>query len=248
MKQIQLLYYALKYYGNYDRIMYAIYTNEYWEKVETNLLYITILDDEYPVSLRMLKKPPYVLFYKGDISLLKEKKCSIVGSRKPCAYAIEFTINATKMLSDKFVVVSGLAKGIDGIAHQSAIDRGKTIAVLGSGINYCYPKENEELYETISLEHLVISEYPNALPPKKYYFPFRNRLIAALGDFLLVTQAGNRSGTMITVNDALDLGKEIYTIPYSIDNTCGDGCNILIEQGAQIILSYSDLNSKFIDK
>ena len=245
----QLLFYALKYKGNYDAIQNAICHNEYWtENGIHEIKHFTILDSCYPQEFLKLKSPPYVLFYEGDVSLLERRKCSIIGSRIPCFYASKFTTFAARELAKYYVVVSGMAKGIDGIAHTAAMKEGKTIAILGSGIHRCYPKENKHLFHEIGQTHLLLSEYPFDVEPRKEHFPFRNRLIAALGEFLVVSQAQKRSGTMITVNEALDLGKEVYTIPYEIYDVNGEGCNILIEQGAELILSHEDFIVKFIDK
>ena len=249
IKREQLLFYALKYKGNYNLITQAILKNETWEKQDDTIThYLTILDENYPFPLLNLRNPPFVLFYKGDISLINKRMCSIVGGRIACTYAKEFTEFAVEKLAEEYIIVSGLAKGIDGIAHQTALHHGKTIGILGSGIDRCYPKENHCIYNCMSIDHLLISEYPGEIEPKKVHFPFRNRLIAALGEFLLVTQAQVRSGTMITVNEALELGKEVYTIPYPIHDINGEGCNLLIEQGAQIILSKHDFISKLVDK
>lgn len=248
MQKLQLLSYALKYQGDYNKVANAINTSEYWQQPVYEGAFFTILDSEYPAEFRLLKDPPFVIFYKGDVNLLKLPKCSIVGSRKSCSYAVEYTRVMSRILSEHYVIVSGLALGIDGIAHETAVSYGKSIGILGCGIDYCYPKAHQLLYDKMSAYHLLISEYPGLISPKKYYFPFRNRLIAALGEFLLVTQAGLRSGTMLTVNEALELGIDIYTIPYALDCIEGAGCNQLLEQGAQIILSYSDLKSKLVDK
>ena len=245
----QLLFYALKYKGNYNLVRQAMLKNERWLECDMkNISYFTILDSCYPQEFFKLKSPPYVLFYRGDISLLKERKCSIVGSRIPCEYATRFTEFAARELAQFYAIVSGMAKGIDGIAHHTAMKKGKTIAILGSGIQRCYPKENQHLYNEIVKSHLLLSEYPFDEEPRKEHFPFRNRLIAALGEFLVVSQAQKRSGTMITVNEALELGKDVYTIPYEIYDRNGEGCNILIEQGAELILSHEDFIGKFIDK
>ncbi len=130
-----------------------------------------------------------------------------------------------------------MAKGIDTYAHIGSMKHGKTIAVLGSGINFIYPKSNEKLYNDLADNHLIISEYPDMCIPRPYYFPFRNRIIAALASKVYVTQASIRSGTMITVNEALELNKDIYVLPYRIDDYFGSGCNYLIQQGANLILN-----------
>ena len=232
----RVLYYAIKYSGDYNNIKRAIENNEYYKIVKTNSKYLTIYDQPYPNSLLQLKRPPFILFYKGDISLLNYPAVSIVGSRKMTFYGSKYTKVLTQKLKKDRVIVSGMAAGIDAVAHLEAVTKGKTIAVLGCGINYIYPKSNTNLYNNLSLNHLIVSEYPDTLPPKPYFFPFRNRIIAALGESVYVMQASLRSGTMLTVNEALELNKSIYVLPYRIDDSEGFGCNYLIQQGANVIL------------
>ena len=147
-------------------------------------------------------------------------------------YGVMVSQQIVEKLKNDFTIVSGLAKGIDTIAHSGAV---KTIAVVGNGINVCYPKNNSELYKYMKEQQLIISEYPLDTPPEKYHFPFRNRLIAALGESLIVPQATLHSGAMITVNEALALGKEVYTVPYRLTDPEGSGCNYLLGQGAKMI-------------
>lgn len=236
MMRKQILYYAIKYDGNYDKIHKAIERNESIQETTYTGDYVTILDLEYPDKLLELNKPPYILFYKGDITLLKQSAIGIVGSRDAKSYAISMTKKFVSTLQNN-IIVSGMAKGIDTVAHQSALlFKHRTIAVLGSGINYIYPYENKNLYHYLAKHELVISEYPNNVKPKPYYFPFRNRIIAALSDELYVMQASLRSGTLLTVNDALELNRDIYVLPYRINDKEGKGCNMLIQQGANIIM------------
>lgn len=232
----RILFYAIKYSGDYNKIKKAITNNEPYKIIKSNYNFIVIDDPQYPDNLLRLKKPPFILFYKGDISLLKRECVGVVGSRKITYYGRKYTKIISEILSRKYVIVSGLAKGVDSEAHKSALVGGNTIAVLGSGINFVYPKNNINLYNEISKNNLIISEYPNDVVPKPYYFPFRNRIIAALSKSIIVTQAAMRSGTMLTVNEALELNKDVYVIPYSINEIAGRGCNYLIQQGANIIL------------
>jgi DNA processing protein len=142
---------------------------------------------------------------------------------------------------DLYVIVSGLAKGIDATAHQEALDRQRpTIAVIGCGIDRIYPKENERLYGDVAAQGLILSEYPGDTPPRRHHFPFRNRLIAALGCKCVVTSATLKSGTMLTVNEAISLGKEVLCLPYPMGVPCGEGCNLLISQGATILTNATD--------
>lgn len=191
---------------------------------------LTIFDDDYPAEFRLLKYPPFVLFYKGNIELLKADKVSIIGSRNPCPYACEATLRLSANTEE--VVVSGLAKGIDSLAHQAAK---RTIAIMGSGIEYCYPRSNYDLYRKLCNDDLVISEYPADVSPLKHHFPWRNRLIAALGKSLYLMEVHPKSGSMSTLNAALELNKDIYVLPFSLLEACGAYNNQLIAEGAQLI-------------
>lgn len=230
----RLIRLAIKYQGDYQKILNAIQTNEKEDESIELVDAITLLDDDYPKQLFDLTYPPFVLFYKGNKELLKNRLVSIVGSREITDYGKRMTIEITKLLSKSYTTVSGLAKGADALVHQYSSD---TIGILGSGIDYCYPKCNEELYNYMCQHQLVLSEYPSLVVPDKKHFPFRNRIIAALSDKIIVTQASIHSGTMLTVNEGLDINRQIYVVPYHLDEIEGQGCNNLIQSGANMILS-----------
>lgn len=230
--------YAKKYDGDYYKIRKALQQDEAYEVMNCNEKFITICDKAYPACFLQLKYPPFILFYEGNIELLKEPLLSIVGGRLYIKEAKEMTILLTKELSKRYTIVSGMAKGIDALAHMHA---SKTIGVLGNGLDIVYPKENEKLYAYMKQYQLLITEYPTGVHPQKHYFPFRNRLIAALGSKIVVPSCQETGGTMVTVNEALKLNKEIYTVPYSWHVTYAQGCNHLIEQGANMILSVDDI-------
>ncbi len=244
-----LIYLSVKYGGEWDDIYKAIREKE---KINFDLIKeavdkckantITIIDDDYPSYLKNIYQPPFVLFYYGDKNLLKDERdnLSVVGSRECTKYGENVTRELVKSASKKYNIVSGLAKGIDSIAHHTCIENeGKTIAILGSGIDNCYPKQNISLYEEIKNNHLLISEYPNNVEPKKEHFPMRNRLIAAFSKALLVTEAHTNSGTLSTVSYALHSGKDVLCVPYPID--AHSICNRLIKDGAYLIENGSDL-------
>ncbi|MBQ1826436.1 MAG: DNA-processing protein DprA [Erysipelotrichaceae bacterium] len=224
---------AIKHEGDYFRIRKALERKEETDGGIPLQQALTILDEEYPKKLLELKYPPYVLFYEGDIRLLKEKMISIVGSRESCSYGEWITREIIKSLRYDYAIVSGMAKGIDTIAHSSSR---KTIGILGNGLDVIYPKVNEQLYGYMKKYQLLLSEYPYGVKPLKEHFPFRNRIIAALGEAVIVTQAKEKSGTMLTVNEALAINKGVYAVPYNIDDENGSGCNQLIQQGANVIL------------
>ena len=204
--------------------------------------YITILDKEYPDEFFGLRHPPWVIFYEGDYSLLNSKKITIVGTRKPTEYGKEMTKFVVNNIKDRYTTVSGLAKGIDGYVHRFSLDRGKTIGIIGSGLGTEYPSENRDIYKEMKKSHLILSEYPYHVGIQKRHFPWRNRLLAALGDKLIVVEAKIQSGTILTVNEAISLSKDIYCIPHDITNKYGEGCNKLIAEGAYSI--YDEIQLK----
>ena len=195
---------------------------------------LVIGDDDYPDCFYKLACPPLVLYYYGDISFLKKTCIGVVGSRLACDYALKATQRLVDEKKRENVIVSGLAKGVDAAAHHTALDN-KTIAILGSGIDRIYPLCNKYLYEKIKKDHLVISEYPGLCKPFAYHFPWRNRLIAALSQNLYVMQASLKSGTLTTVNYALELDHSVYALPYDAFSKEGEGTNLLIQEGAELI-------------
>ena len=238
INRYKLIALSIKYQGEYYALYKAILNHEDIDEVyDVNA--ITILDDEYPKCFLDLKLPPLVLFYKGNIELLNSRCVGVVGSRSICDYAKEATIKLVSKLKFEYTIVSGMAKGVDSIAHKEALDH-KTISILGSGIDYIYPYCNKELYLDLIKNHLIISEYPFFTKPLAYHFPFRNRLIAALSDNLYVMQASLKSGTLTTVNEMVELNKDVYALPYEVFDKNGLGTNKLIQEGANLIL-FDDL-------
>lgn len=236
----QILAYALKYQGEYWDIKKAINNHEKFNEVHYQGNYITILDERYPKVLFDLEHPPFILFYCGQLDLLDIPSLGIVGSRQCTTYGITMVEEIVSNCSSR-CIVSGLAKGIDAYAHKFALDAHKhTIAVIGCGLDIVYPKENEALYLRLNHE-LILSEYPNGTPPLAHHFPWRNRLLAALSHRIVVVEASLRSGTMLTVNEALILNRDVYVVPYHYGEKNGKGCNLLIQQGANVIINEEDL-------
>lgn len=233
--------YSYMYEGNWSRIAKAAAEKEEPYSFDIRESYITILDDAYPEPLKTLRFPPWVLFYQGDISLLKQPMITIVGSRQLSEYGIRLTRIAADQLKKHFVLVSGLARGADALVHSCALEGGRTIGVIGSGLAVTYPKENRDLYDAMAENHLILSEYPFHTGIRKEHFPWRNRILAALGQALIVTEAKYRSGTMLTVNEALALSREIYTFPHPFESENGSGCNRLIADGANILYTSAQL-------
>ena len=210
---------------------------------EKNIKFVTIESRMYPEKLKKLKYPPYVIYYKGDLSLADKRTCGIVGSRKCTPFGRDFTAKISSSLAlQGVVIVSGMALGIDTVAHRKAIETGgKTIAVLGTSIDYVYPKENKRLFEDICEEHLVISPFYPTTFPEKRNFPIRSKIIAAISDYLVVVEAAIKSGALITAMEAMSLGKRVFAVPGRPDDPYHRGTNWIIKKGALLLDSLEDL-------
>jgi DNA processing protein len=196
-------------------------------------------DAEYPERLCHLVDPPPVLFARGRLELLSRPAVTIVGSRRSTAYGRRSAeALAAQMALRRITVVSGLALGIDGASHRGALEAGgDTIAVLGSGVDLIQPASHRRLGERVAREGLLLSEFLPGEPARAYHFPRRNRILAALGGAVVVVEAAEKSGALITVEHALDLGRDVYAVPGALDAPQSRGCNLLIGQGAQVITS-----------
>ncbi len=208
--------------------------------------FVTCMDKRYPQQLLHLATPPIVLFYQGDLSLLDEKMISVVGGRTTSVLAKKVVNHLlVPVIEAGYVIVSGCAKGIDTFAHQTAIKHGgKTVAVIGTGLNNVYPKENRALQAEIGTNHLLLSEFPPDTAPKKHHFPMRNRLLAALSEGICVIEAKEKSGSLITVQQALELGKTIFSVPGNILTEHSKGSHRLIQDGAVCAVSGQDILSE----
>lgn len=205
---------------------------------------ITIKDENYPKLLKYINDPPLVLYAKGKLEFLSHQPAiSIVGTRMPSNEGKHKTEKIVQPLIERdFMIVSGMAKGIDRFAHEAALKyNGKTIAVLGAGFQHIYPKQNRQLFEEIVKKGLLLSEYPPHIPPAKYQFPERNRIISGLSYGTLVVEAMERSGTLITVGQALDQGREVFAMPGSILDPKTKGCHQLIQDGAKLVYEAKDI-------
>ena len=204
---------------------------------------VTIKDKQYPILLKEIFDPPYVLYCKGNISLFNSNKISIVGTRNPTFYAKKvLELILPKLIEKELTIVSGMALGVDSYAHKGAINNnGKTIAVLGSGISHIYPKENTDLAKTIGQDHLLVSEYTPNTPPQRWQFPLRNRIISGLSRGTLIVEAKERSGSLITAEQALEQGRDVFAIPGSIFSLSSTGTNVLIQQGAKLVMNSEDI-------
>ena len=203
---------------------------------------LSILDKDYPLELKNIYNPPALLFYQGDIELLNKPKLGVVGSRKCSEIGSKSVAKIIKELGNHFVIVSGLARGIDTAAHVASLKNGgATIAVIGCGLDVAYPKENAKLQDYIGKNHLILTEYGPGEPPLKYHFPERNRIIAGLSQGIIVAEAKMRSGSLITCERAMEEGRDVFAIPGNILDGCSDGCIHLIQEGAKCISSGFDV-------
>ncbi len=212
--------------------------------INNNIEIITIKDKNYPDKLKVIYDPPIVLYIKGNKSILNKKAMAIIGCRECTKYGENIAKNLAYNLSfNNINVISGLAKGIDSYAHKGCLmSSGKTIAVVGCGLDRVYPIENEYLFnDIIDKGGAIISEYIVGTKPVAKNFPRRNRIISGLSDSVIVVEAKKKSGTLITVDFALEQGKNIYAIPGNIDNPNAYGTNDLIKQGAKIITNLEDI-------
>ena len=230
----------------------ALQSKQLAQKVRQNLKvshFLTILDKRYPPQLQEIYSPPVVLFYQGDIELLDSKKLlGVVGARQCSSYALQaLTQLLPNVIQQQLVLVSGLAKGVDGLTHQLALKHhGKTIAVIGNGLDISYPSCNRALQTQIAHAGLLLSEYPLESRPLKYHFPLRNRIIAGLCQTVLVVEARHHSGSLITANLALQENRNVLALPGRINDINSMGCNELIAAGAKPVLNSNDILEEFI--
>lgn len=212
---------------------------------EENIKIIRYIDNEYPARLLETFDFPILLYAKGNIELLNSRKTiSIVGSRDCTEYGMKITERLSYLISkNNYTIISGMARGIDYYAHKGTLkNKGKTIAVLGCGVNYIYPMENKNLYyDILNNNGTVLSEYPLKTRPCELFFPMRNRIIAGISDKVLVTEAKHKSGSIITANIALEQGKDIYAVPGNITSRHSQGTNELLKDGAILVTALEDI-------
>ncbi len=233
-------------FAKFDAFRKTFAISEYLEKLrKARVEFIPFGGKYYPESLKKIDNPPIGLFTKGDQKLLLgPQKIAVVGSRKITSYGKEVTENlVSELCSAGFVIVSGMALGVDGLAHKSAIDnQGSTIAVLGCGVDCPYPRENEKLYEDIlDSGGLVISEYPLGMSASKGTFPARNRIIAGISMAVLITEAAEDSGSLITAEHAIKQSKKVFAVPGPITSQMSRGTLTLLKHGAVLVSSSDDI-------
>ncbi|HDI83902.1 MAG TPA: DNA-protecting protein DprA [candidate division WOR-3 bacterium] len=209
---------------------------------------VSILSDDYPENLKTIPKPPPILFIRGEIVPEDSKAVAIIGTRRPTEYGRSVAWNFAKELaSNGFTIISGLAMGIDTNAHRGALEAGgRTIGVIGCGIDRVYPSSNKRLAQMIADGNgAVISDFPPGTPPLKYNFPLRNRIISGLAKGIVAVQAASRSGVFSTVNWALDYGRDVFAVPGNITARQSEGTNRLIKDGAIPVTSPEDILNYF---
>ncbi len=203
---------------------------------------LTQEDGSYPEYLREIFDPPFVLYCAGRVEALKGPAVSIVGARQPSAYGRAVAERLARDLASRgLVVVSGMARGIDSIAHWGALKGGRTVAVLGSGLDTLYPRENRSLFEKIIEQGAVVSEFPLQSPPLGFHFPLRNRIISGLSLALVVVEATGKSGSLISARLALEQNREVMAVPGNITSDLSQGTNWLIKTGAKLVETWEDV-------
>jgi len=229
-------------------IITSLYPHSLHEQIRqyqsNDISVITIFDTEYPPYLKEIYQPPWALFVKGNVSLLKkETLLAVVGSRQATQYGKNaIRLIFPELIENDIVIVSGLARGIDALAHEYAVKNGgHTIAVIAGGLYHIYPKENLNLAMELMKTQLVVSEYPPNTKPQRWHFPARNRIISGMSRGTFIIEAKRKSGSLITANYAVNEGREVFSLPGSIFNPFSVGANELIQQGAKLVTCASDI-------
>lgn len=228
-----------------------LFSRETNDTVTENLTHsgcLTIADAAYPEQLRETYAPPLALYFLGDLRRLKAPQLAVVGSRYPTDYALRaMRLLLPTIVEQRVCLVSGLAQGVDTLTHQVALaHRGTTVAVIGTGLDTCYPAANRDLMKTLARQQLILSEYPWGTPGARHHFPERNRIIAGLAQSVLVIEAAHRSGSLITANIALQENRNVLAVPGTIDGKNSVGTNELILAGAKPILNSEHIMEELL--
>ncbi len=203
---------------------------------------MTIVDDDYPSCFKEMERPPFVLYYQGNINLLSDKKIGMMGSNRPSIYGMQSCKTlVNQLMKEQVVIVGGLDLGIDAITHHICLRRGRSIAVLASGFDRIYPSENYQLYRSLSEQQLVISEFPPHTPINRQHLFLRNRVIKALSDVLMVIEATKEGKVTHVARQALYEGKSIYALPGEYNSVYSEGSLDLIKEGANCLTNYRDV-------
>jgi DNA processing protein len=215
---------------------------QFLKLAEDGISFVSFEQEAYPAKLRHIFDPPYCLYYRGSLPPQDRYSVAIVGARGRSAYGMELAQKLAETLArEQIVVISGLARGIDGDAHRGALKgEGDTYAVLGCGVDRCYPAEHRYLYDSLLSRGGILSEYPPGTAPAAHFFPARNRIISGLCDCVVVIEAREKSGSLITADYAMEQGRDVYALPGRVTDSLSRGCNALIRQGAGIFLGIED--------
>ncbi len=237
-----------------EEALYSILEDPSREKVDeemkkaekAGIRLIPFGDEAYPLALTKIHDAPKLLYVKGDMKVLDTFSIAVVGARKATTYGKSVAMRIAGDLAYHGVtIVSGMAYGVDSAAHAAAIGNGKTVAVLGNGLDIVYPRVNLKLFNEIQKHGCVVSEFPFGTRPQKWTFPKRNRIIVGLSRGVVVIEAAKRSGSLITAHLALEEGREVFAVPGSIFSKMSEGANNLIKSGAKCVLSYEDVLDEF---
>ncbi len=216
---------------------------EFKKAREKGICFVTMTDEAYPERLRHIASPPYAIFYKGKLPENERKSVAIIGARECSPYGRELAeVYARELAREGIQIISGMARGIDSIGQWAALQAGgESYAVLGCGVDICYPREHYPLYQRLERQGGILSEFPMGTEPLKHHFPARNRIISGLADVVIVMEAKEKSGSLITADMALEQGKDVYALPGPVTSKLSEGCHLLIKQGAGILISPKDL-------
>lgn len=222
--------------------------DEITSAAEKNITILTYDDPRYPSLLKNIHDPPVVLYVRGNPEMLNCRGIGIVGSRAATHYGKSIAQQMASSLAQQgFTIISGMALGIDTAAHKGALAvAGRTIAVLGCGLDIIYPPGNHKLFKDIAFSGAVVSEYPLGTLPDNFRFPARNRIISGLSLGVVVVEAANRSGSLITASHALEQGREVFAVPGRIDSVKSAGTHTLLQQGAKLVHSVNDIAEEFL--
>ena len=227
---------------------------EYAQLQEKQISFSCTADEDYPERLRNIPDHPFGIYCKGRMPQPQKLSVAVVGARECSDYGRFIATELGRELGEAGIqVISGMARGIDGISQLAALDAGgESYAILGNGVDICYPRDNRPIYDRMLVQGGILSTYPPGTAPKPQLFPPRNRIVSGLADVLVVVEARQKSGTLITVDMALEQGREVYAVPGRITDRLSDGCNKLVKDGALVFLSPRDfmegLRQSFTEK
>ncbi|MDE6210433.1 MAG: DNA-processing protein DprA [Clostridia bacterium] len=217
---------------------YTVADNMIAKMEKLGIKVLTIIDEDYPNTLKEIYDPPYTLYYQGDRNLFNSKDLlAVVGTRRVSAYGKNIMQNfAPAFIKSGFKIISGLARGVDSIGHRISLENNSpTVAVVANGLDICYPPENADMQRKIAENGLVISEYPMGAKPLQFHFPERNRIISALSQGVFIPEAGDKSGSLITADYAIEQGRDLFVVPGNIFSPQSAGCNKKIRELQAII-------------